>query len=97
MNPYLEAILKNLTNQLSNITTRLDQFEARAPRGTHEDQVDPEPELEFGTPINPRRAYHEPAYEPNPRRPNQGQMAQDDRSLRNIRLEAPTFDGTLDP
>ena len=46
---------------------------------------------------NPRRAYHEPVYEPNPRRPTPTQLDPDDRTMKNIRLEAPTFDGILDP
>ena len=70
MDPNLVAILKNLTDQLSNITTRLDYLEAREPQRTHEAPVGVEPELEFDMPHNPRRAYQEPAYEPNPRRPN---------------------------
>ena len=56
---------------------------------------------------NPREAHHEPnprrdprpyqTFEPNPRRPNQDQRDHDDQTLRNIRLDAPTFDGSLNP
>ena len=46
---------------------------------------------------NPRRAYHEPAYEPYPRGPNQYQMDYDAQTIRNNRLEAPTFDGDPNP
>ena len=46
---------------------------------------------------NPRRLHHNPAYDPNPRRPNQDHLDQDDRIFKSIRLEAPTFDGDLDP
>ena len=74
MNPNLKAILKNLTDQLSNITTRLDHLEAREPQRTHEAPVGVEPEPEFDMPHNPSRAYQEPAYEPNPRRLNHDQV-----------------------
>ena len=35
--------------------------------------------------------------EPHPRRPHHDTFDQDDRALRNIRLDAPTFEGSLDP
>ena len=59
---------------------------------------------------NPRRPHHNPLFEPTPRRPHQDpfyeptprrvqhdSIDQDERALRNIRLDAPTFDGSLDP
>jgi len=39
----------------------------------------------------------DPFQEPNPRRPNHDFMDQDDRIIRNIRLNTPTFNGNLDP
>ena len=80
---------------------RQDLFPEPNPRRPHQDPFyEPNPRRPDPDRIhdsNPRRVYHEPAYEPNPRRPNQDLMDQDDRTLRNIRLEAPTFDGNLDP
>ena len=48
----------------------------------------------FGTPINPRRPYQDPYFEPNPRRSDPKLVHQ---TLRTIGLEAPTFDGCRDP
>ena len=59
---------------------------------------------------NPRRLNQEPFFKPNPRRPNFGRvydpnltrpdqdhMDQEDKTLRSIKLQAPTFNGKLDP
>ena len=46
---------------------------------------------------NPRRVYQNPAYDQNPRRLTPIQLDQDDRAMRSVKLEAPTFDGILDP
>ena len=69
-------------------TLHQDHFFEPNPRRPNPDRVhDP----------NPRIAHHDPVYEPNPRRHNQDQTDHDERTLRSIRLEAPTFDGNLDP
>ena len=65
-----------------------DHFCEPNPRGPNHEQAH-EP--------NPRRLYLEPTYEPNVRRPTPIQLDQDDRAIKNVRLEAPTFDGILDP
>ena len=62
-------------------------FELNPRRPNHDPIPDP----------NPRRLHHNPAYNPNPRGPNQDQINHDDRALKSIKLEAPTFDGDLDP
>ena len=47
--------------------------------------------------IRPRRVQqHDPFRDPNPRRNNQDFIDQEERAFKSIRLEAPTFDGTLD-
>ena len=60
----------------------------REPRRT---QIVVEPKQAYDP--NPRRAH----YKPNPRRPNPELVDQDERTMRNTRLEAPTFDGCRDP
>ena len=115
---------QTMTTQVNHLTARIDRLEARNPGRTSEAQMELESELEFNTPLQPRRVPHQenlpepssrrphhnplfeptprrphqdPYYEPNPRRLDQDQLDRDDRTLRNIRLEAPTFDGSLDP
>ena len=111
MNNSQEALLKTMSEhfaqlsvQLSNqltthIDNRLTQFEARLdsleriPRPSFEQ----EPETPFSSiPNSMRVPQTNPYRDPNPRRPNQDFIDQEERAFRSIRLEAPTFDGTLD-
>ena len=102
-----------MAKQLTHTMARLNRLETRTPERSHEIQNEPEPDFEpeFGTPVNPREAPTQNLFqEPNPRRPQQHQFCelvdrrptqiqlnQDDRTIKNVRLEAPTFDGILDP
>ena len=109
MNDQLARMNQNLTDQMTHITDRLDRLEAGTSGRTQEAQTEPEPE--FSTPSNfrrmphqdlfadpnSRRFQHNPIFDPNPRRPNPDIVNQDDQILRNVRLDAPTFDGSLDP
>ena len=109
MNDQLARMNQNLTDQMTHITDRLDRLETGTSGRTQEAQTEPEPE--FSTPSNfrrmphqdlfadpnSRRFQHNPIFDPNPRRPNPDIVNQDDQILRNVRLDAPTFDGSLDP
>ena len=86
---------QDLTNQLAQtnqsmtcVNIKLDQLEAREPRRT---QIIVEPEPAYDP--NLRRAH----YEPNPRRSNPEFMDQDERAIRNKKLEASSFRGDDDP
>ena len=82
----------HIDNRLNQFVARLDSME-RTPRPPFEH----EPKIPLSPLTNPRRVQQpDPFRDPNPRRPNQDFIDQEERAFRSIRLEAPTFDGTLD-
>ena len=66
---------------------------------THETRTEPELDPHPHVPcLEPRRAqHHDPVLEFNQRRPNLNFVNQDEGAIRNIKQEAPTFSGCLDP
>ena len=82
----------HIDNKMNQFKARLDSLE-RIPRPTFEQ----EPETPLSPLIRPRRVQqHDPFQDPNPRRNNQDFIDQEERAFKSIRLEASTFDGTLD-
>ena len=100
MSEHLAQMTAQLSTQLTtHIDNRMNQFEARldslerTPRLAFEQ----EPETPVSPLIHPRRVQqHDPFRDPNPRRTNQDFIDQEERAFKSIKLEAPTFDGTLD-
>ena len=67
-------------------TPRHDHYQEAYPR-----EARPHPDRTRGP--NPREVHHD--Y--HPRRPNHDPVDRDDQIFRNIKLDAPTFDGSLNP
>ena len=59
-----------MTDQMTQINSRLDRLEASTPTRTLDAPIELESEPELDTPINPRRLSQDPFPEFNPRRPN---------------------------
>ena len=92
MESRLEETLKALKDQMAQYDQTLTNINAKL------DHTKPKYEEPYQVHPNPRRApCQNPGFEPNPSRPNPELVDQDERAMRNIRLEAPTFDGSLDP
>ena len=100
MSELFTQMFAQLSTQLTtHIDNRMNQFEARldslkrTPRPTFEQK----PKTPFSPLVPSRRVQQlDPFQEPNPRRTNQDFIDQEERAFKIIRLEAPTFDGTID-
>ena len=92
MSEQLTQLTAQLDNRMNRFEARLDSLE-RTPRPTFEQ----EPETPLSPLAPPRRVHQpDPFQDPNPRRNNQDFIDQEERAFKSIRLEASTFDGTLD-
>ena len=111
MNQQFEILMKTLNDQMTQLNQSMKdqmvQFNQGFDRAEkHLDTLErarhthtkPKYEEPYQVPPNPRRApYQNLNIEPNPRRPYPELVDQDKRTMRYVRLEAPTFDGCLDP
>ena len=97
MDPNLEIIMKAMTEQFTQLNDRFDQVEERLGNLEENHMTPTEPRSPGLAPIHPRAQRQEPTPDHHPRRPHHDLMDQDERALRNIQLDAPTFDGDLDP
>jgi len=69
---------------------------------THEPFVEhkpgrPQNQDQFREPKHRGNQHHDQYHDPNHRRPNHEDQNKDDRLLRSIKIDAPTFNGCLDP
>ena len=82
----------HIDNRMNQFEVRLDSLE-RIPRPTFEQ----EPKTPFSPLVPPKRVQQpDPFQDPNLRRTNQDFIDQEERAFKSIRLEASTFDDTLD-
>ena len=97
MDQSFENLMRTMTEQFKQLNTRFDQMEERI--GTlEENRLTPtEPQSPRLPPANPRVQCQEYTPDHPSRRPHHDYVDQDERALRNIHLDAPTFDGNLDP
>ena len=105
--------MKSMIEQMDHLDAKFDQFEERvgtleesrliptespSPRLP---SVHPRAQRQEHTPDpvhrRPHQDYDDHTPEPYPRRHHHDTFDQDDRALRNIHLDAPTFEGSLDP
>jgi len=99
------ALTQSMTQLSNQVTNRLDQIEAIL--GTSEEAARPRPEAGPESP-HPRRNLQQDSYledefgrdpdpfvDTHPRRPNLEDR--EERAIRSIKLDAPTFDESLDP
>lgn len=106
----LAQMNQDIKQSEARLGSRFDQVETRL--GILEEAREPHTESDHETPPHPRRAQQPDLYiRPNPmrplrpdpvldvlpRRPNHEAVDQEERALRSVRLEAPTFDGSMDP
>ena len=86
-----------MTEQFKQLNNRFDQVEERI--GTLEEarMTPTTPQSPRLAPIHPRVQRQEHTPDPHQRRSHHDYMNHDERALRNIHLDAPTFDGDLDP
>ena len=113
MDPSLETLMNAMTEQFKQLNARFDQVEERIVSLEESRMTPIEPQSPRLTPIHPRAQRHDPTPDPHPlhpraqrhetapdhhqRRPHNEFAESEERALRSIRLDAPTFDGNLDP
>jgi len=113
MDTSMETLMRSMIERLEFLDARFDHFEERIetleesrltptePPSPRLPSVRPRAQRQEHTPDPIHRRSHQDytdhTPEPNPRRPRHDTFDQDDRALRNIRLDAPTFEGSLDP
>ena len=103
--PDLEAMVRALTESMNKLSQDMNENFAQLrdrvqvleePR--HQNWT-PDPDFNVPQP-HPHQEPRRPLYrdpEPNHRRPDPEPEDRDDRFIRNIKLDAPTFDGSLNP
>jgi len=103
--PDLEAMVRALTESMNKLSQDMNENFAQLrdrvqvleePR--HRNWT-PDPDFNVPQP-HPHQEPRRPLYrdpEPNHRRPDPEPEDRDDRFIRNIKLDAPTFDGSLNP
>ena len=96
MDPSLEIFMRTMTKQFRQLNNRFDQIEERMEILEHHPTL-AKPELPRPTPPIHRPHQCEFTPEPHPRHHQPDFNESKERALRSIRLDAPSFDGRLDP
>ena len=97
MDPNFETLLRTMTEQFKQLNNRFDQIEERIEIREETRMTHTEPESPRPTPLGPRTHCHVPTPEHDYRHPHHDFTELGKRAFMNIRLDAPTFDGNLDP
>ena len=113
MDTSMESLMRSMIEKMDRLDAKFGQFEERVgaleearltptePPSPRLPSVHPRAQRQEHTPDpiqrRPHQDYVDHTPEPPPRRPHYDTFDQDDRALRNIRLDAPTFEGSLDP